>query len=591
MSPGVFTSETDQSFLSTGIQNIGVAIIGPTVKGRAYVPTVVTSESDYITKFGSTFISGSDAASKAYKYLTSYAAAQYLKYAPSATIIRILGAGYSHASSYVVSTGSYATTSGSSTGASFQLHTLSDGAVMNSGRSAASTNGSGSASDETTNGALYNVSGSANNLRWETSNVNPAKGTFSLTIRRGNDTNNSKVILERWNNLDLDPNSTNYIAKRIGDQNYEIGDAGTTSPYMQLSGSYPNKSNYVRVDVLKTTYNYLDQNGAVTFGAYSASLPAAVSGSFSGGSDGTVVHPYAMNENITDTNIQGLAASTYTAAINLLSNQDEYDINLLVTPGLLNSNAAHSTVITTALNMVQDRGDVFYVIDPQAFAGGISDATTQAGTRDSSYAAVYWPWIQIPDSDLGSNVWVPASTLIPGVFAFNDKVAAEWYAPAGLNRGGIDIAVQTERKLTHSNRDSLYDSNVNPIASFPGTGIAVYGQKTLQKKASALDRINVRRLLIAAKKFIASTSRYLVFENNTAATRNAFKAIAEPYFENVQSKQGLYAFKVVMDESNNTADTIDRNELRGAIYLKPAKTAEFIIVDFVVLPTGAQFPE
>lgn len=591
MSPGVFTSETDQSYLASGIANIGAAIVGPTVKGRAYIPTVITSEADFIQKFGYIFTSGSDAATKSYKYLTSYAVSQYLKYAPSVTVVRVLGAGYSHASSYVVSSGSYSTTSGSATGASFQLHTLSDGAINNSGRTAASTNGSGSASDETTNGALVNASGSRHNMRWEVSNVNQSKGTFSLTIRRGDDTNNSKVTLESWNNLDLDPNSTNYIAKRIGDQKYNIGDIGTTSPYLQLSGSYPNKSAYVRVDVLKTTYNYLDTNGAISFNAYTASLPAAVSGSFSGGADGTVVHPYAMNENISNTNVQGITAGRYADAINLLANQDEYDINLLVTPGLVNSFGSHSTEITNAINMVTNRGDVFYIVDPVAFGGNIADATTNAAARDTSYAANYWPWIQIPDGDLGNNVWVPASTLLPGVFAFNDKVAAEWYAPAGLNRGGIDIAIQTERKLTQANRNTLYDASVNPIASFPGTGIAVYGQKTLQKKASALDRINVRRLLIAAKKFIASTSRYLVFENNTSATRNAFKAIANPYFENVQSRQGLYSFKVIMDESNNTSDTIDRNELRGAIYLKPAKTAEFIIVDFTVLASGATFPQ
>ena len=181
--------------------------------------------------------------------------------------------------------------------------------------------------------------------------------------------------------------------------------------------------------------------------------------------------------------------------------------------------------------------------------------------------------------------------MIPGVFAFNDRTAAEWFAPAGFNRGGIDIAIQAERKLTHSNRDDLYDSNVNPIATFPNSGVVVFGQKTLQKKASALDRINVRRLLIAAKKFIASSSKFLVFEQNTSETRNRFLNIANPYFENVQQRQGLYAFKVVMDDTNNTADVIDRNELRGQIFLQPTKTAEFIVIDFNVLPTGASFPE
>ena len=204
---------------------------------------------------------------------------------------------------------------------------------------------------------------------------------------------------------------------------------------------------------------------------------------------------------------------------------------------------------------------------------------------------MYWPWVKVGDNELGKNVWVPAGTLIPGVYAFNDRVAAPWFAPAGLNRGGMDAAVTVERKLTQSNRDTLYEANINPIASFPNTGIVVYGQKTLQKKSSALDRVNVRRLLIAAKKFVASASKYLVFEQNTTVTRNRFLSIVNPYFTNVQQRQGLFAFKVVMDESLNTPDVIDRNQLVGQIYLQPTRTAEFILIDFNVLPTGASFPE
>ena len=137
----------------------------------------------------------------------------------------------------------------------------------------------------------------------------------------------------------------------------------------------------------------------------------------------------------------------------------------------------------------------------------------------------------------------------------------------------------------------MYEQNINPIATFPAEGVVIFGQKTLQAKPSALDRINVRRLLIALKKFIASSSRYLIFENNTAATRNRFLSIVNPYLESVQQRQGLYAFRVIMDESNNTPDVIDRNILKGEIFIQPAKTAEFIVLDFNVLPTGAAFPE
>ena len=205
---------------------------------------------------------------------------------------------------------------------------------------------------------------------------------------------------------------------------------------------------------------------------------------------------------------------------------------------------------------------------------------------------MYYPWVKVPDSQVaGTQRWVPPSVVLGGIYAFNDRVAHPWFAPAGLNRGGITTAVQAQRKLTQGERDTLYDSNVNPIATFHGQGVTVFGQKTLQKKASALDRINVRRLLIRVKKFIASSSRFLLFEQNNAATRQRFLNIANPFLETVQSQSGLSAFRVVMDETNNTPDTIDRNQLVGQLFLQPTRTAEFIVLDFTIQPTGASFPE
>jgi phage tail sheath protein FI len=176
-----------------------------------------------------------------------------------------------------------------------------------------------------------------------------------------------------------------------------------------------------------------------------------------------------------------------------------------------------------------------------------------------------------------------------GVLAFNDQVGAEWFAPAGLNRGGVPSVLRAERKLTQNDRDTLYNANVNPLATFPGNGVVVFGQKTLQKKSTALDRVNVRRLLIALKDFIGQVGNNLVFEQNTAVTRNRFLSQVNPYLDSVVQRQGLYAYKVVMDESNNTPDVVDRNILAGQIFLQPAKTAEFIVIDFNILPTGASF--
>ena len=300
---------------------------------------------------------------------------------------------------------------------------------------------------------------------------------------------------------------------------------------------------------------------------------------------------------ITATNTQGFDCGSLTTSgsiaylkqINALSNADEYDIQMIVTPGLVR--ALHDKLVDKVLDMVTDRGDAFYIMDPTECnpSGSITQARQQAALVDSNYAGMYYPWIKTMDVNTNQLIAVPPSTLLPAVYAANDRVAAEWFAPAGLNRGGLSGAVAVLEKLTQTDRDNLYEDKVNPICQFPGQGIVAFGQKTLQDKPSALDRINVRRLLLTVRKYIASTSRYLIFEQNTSTTRNRFLNIANPYLEGIQQRQGLYAFKVIMDESNNTPDSIDRNFLNGSIYLQPTKTAEFIQIDFNILPTGATF--
>jgi len=248
----------------------------------------------------------------------------------------------------------------------------------------------------------------------------------------------------------------------------------------------------------------------------------------------------------------------------------------------------HKTSLDSIISTAESRGDAIAVIDVQNYGATVANATGTAGTLNSSYAATYWPWLQT-QSATGKNVWIPASVVIPGVYAFTDGAAAPWFAPAGLTRGGLGNVIQAERKLTRSQRDTLYNANVNPIATFPGSGISVFGQKTLQKKKSALDRVNVRRLLIDLKKFLGDVGKTLVFEQNTIATRNGFLATVNPYLESVVQRQGLYAYRIVMDDSNNTPDTIDRNQLIGQVFIQPAKTVEFVVLDFTIEPTGATF--
>jgi hypothetical protein len=323
---------------------------------------------------------------------------------------------------------------------------------------------------------------------------------------------------------------------------------------------------------------------------------------FQGGFDGQSPSlPINVGSDITAGNTQGLDCTTisspgsiaYKQCIGALGNADEWDINLMVTPGIFSS--LHSYVVNLAVETCENRGDCFYIFDNVVFPDAnqsvdlISAAVNEAANFDTSYAATYYPWVKIKDTNINKIVSVPPSVVMPAVYAASDAISAEWFAPAGLNRGGITAAVQVLDRTTHSDRDTLYEGRVNPIAAFPGQGISVWGQKTLQIKASALDRINVRRLLINLKKYIASSAKFLVFEQNVSSTRARFLAMVNPYLENVQARSGLYAFQVVCDESNNTPALIDQNVLMGNIYIQPAKTIEFVVVPFTITATGASF--
>jgi phage tail sheath protein FI len=700
VSPGVTLSEVDNTFLMGQPVQAGAAIIGPAVKGPVEIPTLVTSYSDYVNRFGDILVSGSDT----YSYLTSISAYNYFNNGGTSLIVaRVVSGSYTSATSSKVSnglntstgatasatinmstqfiganaTGSWIgtrisvlgndyyvvpnssgfntysnladymyTSSGATTndnydnyaaalvsgindpnfelstylvasystptltisaktaGTSFNgttiykeapfgqpgtavtptlsggtdsvsadafvLETLSEGVIMNS------------TSTENSDGTL--PSGSKDNVRWEITNANTGSGTFNLIIRQGDDKTSSKTVLESWNDLTLDPNSTRFISKVIGDQTLVY--SSTTNQIDISSGTYPNQSRYVRVkSVNYLTPNYINSSGQPTT-AYTASIPTNGSGSF-GSATGDVKAGANFYENI-GTQTQGLVAGNYTNMVNLLANNNDYQFNVLSTPGL--TDESHTSTISTIVTNTQNRGDNLYVVDLVNYSGGVTDAVTQAQTLDTSYAAAYWPWVRITDPATGKQVAVPASTLIPGVYAFNDKVSAPWFAPAGINRGGLSTVLRAQYKLSQADKDTLYANNINPLATLPKKGVVVFGQKTLQKSASALDRVNVRRLLIDLKGYIKQVADTIVFEQNTITTRNSFLSRVNPYLQTIQQKQGLYAFKVIMDDSNNGPDVIDRNQLIGQIYIQPTRTAEFIALDFILQPTGASFP-
>ena len=629
ISPGVFTNEIDQSFLPAAVGDLGAAIVGPTVKGPVLIPTVVSSYGEFVGTFGEIIESGSSK----YQYLTSHTAKEYLRQGGPCTIVRVGDADATKAQSHIPS-GSQ-DDFGPGSASLFILEALGDGPQFNNS-SSVGTDGilepkaHGASNNQYLSGSF---GGTSENFRWEVSQRNTTKGTFTLLIRQGDDATNKKQILETYANLSFDPTSNDYILKRIGDTTTTITVEGGQA-FIRSDGTYPNKSRYVRVSTLPEstkTPHYLKTDGTVDTTRYTnkeANFPLVGSGSYGGafggsqivgsttqtaGSNGAELgtHPWLFYDNIATGNnsqgvlLSGLGATTsaypvqptsvgggYRTAVNILKNKDEYNFNLLFLPGIIDQlDTQHNAIITDAIQLCEDRGDCFLVVDNTSKTDTVANAKTNTEARNSSYAAAYYPWVQIQDQSLGTYRYVPPSVVMAGVYHFNDTVGQPWFAPAGLNRGGIDSAVQAYRKLTQSNRDDLYDSNVNPIATFPGQGVTAFGQKTMQKKASALDRINVRRLLINIKKFVATSSRVLVFEQNTSDLRNQFLNMVNPYLEQVQANAGLNAFRVVMDSTNNTDETIDRNMLIGQIFLQPSRTAEFIVLDFIVQPTGAAFPE
>ena len=817
VAPGVYTKEIDQSFLPGAIAQIGAAIVGPTTKGPALVPTQITSFNDFTKIFGSY----SD------ESYVPYAVNEYLRNGGNViTVTRLLYEdGYNYSNDGVLAV---VATSGSASKVTHVLHPtsqikldataqaaslygLSTVANLVSGGFAIAVNGAYAANsitnaEFTSYPAAVTMSASINPsaneyitkiygtspkstdypvyVQYEDKNawasfVNPGAITMSLVkfndypyaadyqsantpwitsqlvgtvsknlfkfhtlshgtsvnhevkvgikeiktstevtdpdgyptfvveVRRVNTTNiptspyissdsdkNPDLVEEFL--VNLNPDSSRYIENVIGNRYSTINSDGD----LIITGDYPNRSQYIRVEVetsVSTKSNskslipfgfralkspIISPNGTVNIAAASYITSQTATGTFSkntfhgfdftnttnlnylapipssgsttgsnsdfylgnatqaaelgfptsGSYTGTLTSALALGEsnfkqkvalstrkfivpfqegfdgaapnlpknsglNITAENTFGFDCSSATAtgaiaynkAFALLGNTDYYDINLLLTPGI--NQDLHPAVTLAARTLAEDRQDTFYVMDIAGANKNVTYVSDKAAGIDSNYTACYWPWVRVVNPVKNTRLWVPPSVVMPGVLAFNDANAAPWYAPAGLTRGGLTSVSDTYFNLSQTQRGTLYESRINPIANFPQTGIAVWGQKTMQARQSALDRVNVRRLLIAVKKYIASATRFLVFEQNTDQTRKRFESIVNPYLTAVASNQGLYAFKVIMDATNNTNDLVDQNILYGQLFLQPTRTAEFILLDFNIQPTGAAFPE
>ena len=309
-------------------------------------------------------------------------------------------------------------------------------------------------------------------------------------------------------------------------------------------------------------------------------VPTAQDVTLTGGADGAAV---------TKVEISAALNKAYT-------NTDSLMINLISAPGY-----AEASVVNTLLTIAENRGDTLALIDtpfglkPQEAMdwhnGKLTGTDYPTAALNSSYGALYWSWLKVNNGFTGKDIWTPPSGNIAAVYANNDNVAEEWFAPAGHRRGHMSLPLDVEYTPDGGERDALYSngSAINPIVNFAQQGITVWGQRTLQRKPSATDRVGVRRMLLSARRAVALSSQYVVFEQNDEFTWNEWKSMIEPYFESIKARRGLYDFKVIMDRTTVTDDAIDRGEMPGQILLKPTKAAEFMPLDFTLMSTGASF--
>ena len=304
------------------------------------------------------------------------------------------------------------------------------------------------------------------------------------------------------------------------------------------------------------------------------------------------------------------ALNTVRTAIELINDPEVVEMNVATIPGITNENVTRVLVETC-----EERGDALAIIDlpdvylpfpeGKAYAttasrGSVSETTKGLDERqlDSSYGCTYYPWVQIQDTATSNNrLWVPPSVVALGTLASSEASTEVWFAPAGFNRGGLSTGaaglpvLNVSQKLTSRDRDNLYDANINPIASFPSEGIVIFGQKTLQVTPSALDRINVRRMMIFVKKQVSIFANQILFDQNVQSTWNRFIGVVDPFLASVKSRLGISEYKLILDETTTTPDLVDQNIVYAKIFIKPAKAIEYIALDFFITNQGASFED
>lgn len=411
------------------------------------------------------------------------------------------------------------------------------------------------------------VDGYSATLELFTEGLGDSAGRYKLTIKDSN-----QQVVDVVEDLSFDKRESRYIANVI-------------NPGTQFGGT--NGNAYMNWEE-RPAFLSNNINDPATF---EVRLPSQLNGKeFQGQENGIPTDPAFSSE--LDAAVIGNPA--ISSGIYAFQNPEALDINLLLTPGF-----STGAVIGTALQMCESRGDVLYIVDPPFglrpqqivdWHNGMLLSDLRAAIN-SSYGALYWGWLRVFDQFSADELWIPPSGHISAVFSRTAREAEQWFAPAGLRRGRLLTALDVEYSPTQGERDLLYGSGnaVNPIVKFPQDGITVWGQRTLQRTQSALDRVNVRMLLIYIKKNLVRLLRNFIFEPNDRILWRQVKATIDPFLADIQARRGLTAFNVIVDETNNTPERVDRNELWVSVFLKPTRAVEFIVLNLVVLRTGASF--
>lgn len=603
VSPGVYTREIDLSLYIPALSTTIVAMVGVTAKGPTEERTYITNQQQFIDIFGEP--------DSTIGYET-YAALQYLRRGRQLWFVRVVGTGAAAATgtlSYgtavtaevVAPTPAFDDVEKNFTFAPFAE--LGDSGILEGSvtltllMSDDSTeiwtdDGAGVLTgDVDGTGTINYVTGvmtiACGTLGPKTAAVVDADSTYvsdavalaalsegewgnkiTFTVEDGTISGTSKInifydgaIVEKFNNVDLDDTSGNaqFVETKIND----------VSEYITatLDAALASASTEQAVNVATAT--------------------ALVDGD----TDAATVDAAAIN------GLAWSASLSQPTGMQLFASPSAVDINLLAAPGW--SDAA---VVNQLIQICESRADCLAIIDPPEslrpqevvdWHNGQGTFLGQHAAFNSSYGATYWPWVKIYDAYNGAYVMTPPSGHVLAVFAYTDQSSESWFAPAGLQRGRVISGVDVEMGATPGEMDLLYgDGNaVNPIARFTKDGLVVWGQRTLQRSPTALDRINVRRLLLYLRKVISTAVRYLVFEPNDEKTWKLFGHLVVPFLNDVRQRRGLYDFRVKCDETTNTPAVIDRNQMNAQIFLKPVKAAEFIQVDLVITSTGANFDE